>query len=528
LPNLPLGIIVLVLAAALFYLGVAHRVLDRLRLTDRAAFLILGALVLGGLLPDVRVAPTISVDLGGALIPLGVAAYLVLTANTRAEKIRSILAAFIVAGVVWWSDKLLPFEPGALRGPVDLDPIFVPGLVAAVVAYITGRSRRGAFVAATAGVVLTDVASALENLARGVRGAVVAVGGGGVFDTVVLSGLLAVVLAEGVGEAREWLHRRSPRAKSLMSGPGTAALGLAVGILAAVLTWQGWPVVDGWEEGRPGSYHVMVDEEGNMVMSTSRRISRGDQFISSENLLYEVIRVKGSVATAVCHGTVDLEAEVTAIPASPGETPRVAIYHTHNAESYVRSDGTDSIYGRGGIHEVGSALAQSLAAQGVSVRYSENLHLPHDRGAYRRSRSTALSLLAFRPHAIFDVHRDALPQPEYAAEVSGDWVTQITIVVGQQNANALANRSFAQRLKAIADRLHPDLVRGIFFARGNYNQDILPRALLLEVGSHTNARESAERGAILFGEVVSEFFRNQAATGTASANPSPEEKPPGW
>jgi stage II sporulation protein P len=514
MPNLPLGIIVLVLAAALFYLGVAHRVLDRLRLTDRAAFLILGALVLGGLLPTVQVAPTLSVDLGGALIPLGVAAYLVFTADTRAEKIRSVLAAFVVAGVVWWSDKLLPFEPGALRGPVDLDPIFVPGLVAAIVAYITGRSRRGAFVGATGGVVLTDVASALENLLRGVRGAVVAVGGGGVFDTVVLSGLLAVVLAEVVGEAREWLHRRSPRAKSLMTGPGTAALGLTMGILAAVLTWQAWPVVDGWEEGRPGSYRVMVDEEGNMVMSTSRRISRGDQFISSGNLLYEVVRVKGRVARAVCHGTVDLEAEVTATPVSPGEnTPRVSIYHTHNAESYVRSDGADSIYGRGGIHEVGSALAQSLAAQGTRVRYSEDLHLPHDRGAYRRSRSTAISLLAFRPHAIFDVHRDALPQPEYAARVSGDWVTQIMIVVGQQNANALANREFAQRLKAVADRLHPDLVRGIFFARGNYNQDVLPRALLLEVGSHTNARESAERGAVLFGEVVSEFFRSQAATG---------------
>jgi len=100
------------------------------------------------------------------------------------------------------------------------------------------------------------------------------------------------------------------------------------------------------------------------------------------------------------------------------------------------------------------------------------------------------------------VHRDALSQPEYAAKVSGEWVTQVMMVVGRQNPSVSQNRAFAMRLKAVADEIHPGLVRGILVGRGNYNQDLFPRALLLEIGSHTNMRESAERGAILFGEVV--------------------------
>ena len=68
-------------------------------------------------------------------------------------------------------------------------------------------------------------------------------------------------------------------------------------------------------------------------------------------------------------------------------------------------------------------------------------------------------------------------------------MTQIQFVVGRQNQNLGINRQYATSLKAVADQIFPGLIKGIFFGRGNYNQDLSPLNLLLEVGAHTNSRK---------------------------------------
>ena len=129
---------------------------------------------------------------------------------------------------------------------------------------------------------------------------------------------------------------------------------------------------------------------------------------------------------------------------SSKERGTMAVYHTHNAESYVPTDGTDSIYGKGGIHQVGAAFAEALRERGITVDYSEQLHLPHDRGAYRRSRETVLELIAKEPDSIFDVHRDAAPRNAYAIQLEDEWMTSVQFVVGRQNQNLGVNRKYAQ------------------------------------------------------------------------------------
>ena len=47
------------------------------------------------------------------------------------------------------------------------------------------------------------------------------------------------------------------------------------------------------------------------------------------------------------------------------------------------------------------------------------------------------------------------------------------------------------------------MVRDIFYARGNYNQDLAPRVLLFEFGTHEHTRERAENSAQIFAEIVS-------------------------
>jgi len=273
------------------------------------------------------------------------------------------------------------------------------------------------------------------------------------------------------------------------------------------------------EELKSGRYFYMIDERGRTILITGRRLGVKDRFLNADNELYEVESVKGNLARARFVERVELNTGWGCSPGGEGASPaaqeikpayRIAIYHTHNAECYVPSDGTESVYGTGGIHEVGLAFKESLEKKGVKVLYSDQLHLPHDRGAYRRSRGTALRLLREHPDAIFDLHRDAAPWEKYALELQGEELTQIQIVVGLSNPGVATNQQFAYDLKGYADRIYPGLIHGVLLIWGSYNQDLSPLALLLEVGAHTNTKEAAERGIARFADVVSYYFYGPA------------------
>ena len=290
---------------------------------------------------------------------------------------------------------------------------------------------------------------------------------------------------------------------------------------AAAFTPAGLDEIFGQELQDEG-YYQMISEEGEVLLITGRRIFEEDEYLTSDNRLFRVMRVEEKLAYAAFIEQIDLQKhlqenfrwEVRAVLAAnsaqdggeEGVNRLIGIYHTHNAESYIPTDGTDSINGRGGIHEVGKAFKAALEERGIDVMHDETLHLPHDRGAYRRSRLTAQNLLAQGPDVIFDVHRDAAPRDAYAVAVDGDWVTQVQFVVGRQNHNFSINRSFAFDLKGYADDITPELIKGVFFAHGNYNQDLTPLNLLLEAGAHTNTREAAEDGIAIFAETVDFYF----------------------
>ncbi len=297
-------------------------------------------------------------------------------------------------------------------------------------------------------------------------------------------------------------------------------------------------------------YWRMVDIRGREIMITGRRIYVGDEYITGDNKLYRVYLVRGRTAyaryirevgaffeteqqgilAALLHRVLPVQTnEDEGDDLAPEAEPQrlIGVYHTHNAESYVPSEGTDSIFGKGGIHKVGDSFAVAMEEKGVTVIHDETLHLPHDRGAYRRSRPTAQRLLGEGPDAIFDIHRDAAPRHVYASQVGDEWVTQVQLVVGRQNPNMTVNRQFALDLKNAADEVHPNLVKGIFMANGHYNQDLSPLNLLLEVGAHTNSREAAEDGAALFTDVVAFYFYGPEEEREEAAPPFGAQRPPG-
>jgi stage II sporulation protein P len=291
-------------------------------------------------------------------------------------------------------------------------------------------------------------------------------------------------------------------------------------------------------EHHSGKVYTMVDQDGEVIMRTARQVVVGDEYINIANNYYRVVSVEESTATAELIERVTLAepqkegflARVdrlmrNAIPVQQGEQQnrRIAVYNSHGAEAYIEGDGAESKDEGGGILDVGDAFAKALEDQGVDVIRSRETHTPHDAGAYQRSRRTAEEALKQSPDALIDVHRDAVPEEEYLEEVEGEQRVQIQLVVGRQNQNMAATQEFAEGLKNAADEKYPGLVKGIFMARGSYNQDLSPTAVLIEVGSHTNDKDSALESVELFAEVVNDYLYGE--NGEAAGGPLGTDAP---
>jgi len=206
------------------------------------------------------------------------------------------------------------------------------------------------------------------------------------------------------------------------------------------------------------------------------------------------------------------------LPPSPAEikipttkNPLVAIYNTHNAESYQTSQGKAKFEGKnGGVEQVAATLADSLSSDyGIPVVRSTTIHdYPDFTLSYANSEKTLKRMLAENPSVLvaLDIHRDAgLPSPP-VTEINNQKVARVLLIVGSdarlEHPDWRQNEAFARRLAAKMDELYPGLCRGIRVQEGRYNQHLLPRSLLLEIGSDKNTLEEAERSARLVARVL--------------------------
>jgi stage II sporulation protein P len=196
-----------------------------------------------------------------------------------------------------------------------------------------------------------------------------------------------------------------------------------------------------------------------------------------------------------------------ASPDAGGGKKMVAMYSTHNDESYEPTDGTSSKNKDPGIFDVGDALKKNLESKCIEVVYDKSSHLPHDAGAYRRSRQTAEELLKKQPEALIDIHRDGIPDPkEYDKTIDGEQASKVRLEVGRSNPNADANRNFAKEIKATADKKYPGMIKDIFIGKGNYNQELYPQSVLVEFGTHTTDKERAIKSTEFMADVMNDVL----------------------
>lgn len=262
------------------------------------------------------------------------------------------------------------------------------------------------------------------------------------------------------------------------------------------------------------------DTDGNILLKTGLPVHKDDEYISETDVHYVIITVNGSNAIAKVKENLNPTKKQSdpaesvlsifdySVPVQQQLGPgHFVIYHTHSDESYIPTSKTASKPGQGDIIAVGSTFKKALNKEGISVTHSTVPHDPHDINAYHRSRRTLTQLLKERPDAAFDLHRDSGPRESYLTTVNGIDTSRVMIVIGRSNPNMRLNIDYAEKIKAKADELYPGLMKGIFIGKGDYNQDLYPRALLFEVGTENVSLNLAQNAIRCVADTVTAVLR---------------------
>ena len=200
---LSIGVVLLLIIGVIIYLGTAQRILDRLYLTDTLAILIVIAIAVGSFYNiNLSQNPTISINIGGAVIPVILAIYVFSKIDNFAELIRTILATAGTAAGIYFITRLFS---NFGHGRDIIDPMYVFAIIGGLLAYIFGRSRRGAFIAGSIGFLSYNLINVWKAYTGKVTTSII-IGGAGFFDSIIISGFLGLMLAELIGETRESLQ----------------------------------------------------------------------------------------------------------------------------------------------------------------------------------------------------------------------------------------------------------------------------------------------------------------------------------
>lgn len=210
-------------------------------------------------------------------------------------------------------------------------------------------------------------------------------------------------------------------------------------------------------------------------------------------------------------------------------TPLVAIVHAHGQESYLpavvalaRADDPNADASRiesftmdesVNMLRVGEELARYLAtAHGIGSVQSRRIHDRHADGfrlgAYERSLETMTEILRRYPtvKVLLDLHRDAPGREHTTTTIDGVSMATIYVIVGTdrmlEHPNWEKNYTFARRLVATMEQMYPGLSRGILVRDERYNQHVMERSLLLEVGGQENTLEEVFASVHALGEVL--------------------------
>ncbi len=203
--------------------------------------------------------------------------------------------------------------------------------------------------------------------------------------------------------------------------------------------------------------------------------------------------------------------------------PKVLIFHTHSQEFFADAQNlpTDK-----SIVDVGTVLGDILAKQySVPVihdmgKYDFRNGRIQREGSYEQMEPAIKRLLEKYPtiEVAIDLHRDSLPyNKRLITEIDGKPTARIMFfngitaenvngqprrIEGEGNPYLMENLGLSLQMQLRANELFPNFTRKIYIKPYRYSLHMLPKSLLVEVGSDTNTYEEAKNAMEPFAKIL--------------------------
>ncbi len=203
------GIIILGITAVLLFFGAAERYFDRLGMTSWLAFLIILALIIGAVMPEVRTNGFV-MTVGGFVVPAVVFVVVLAVSARKGNILRTLLALAVQAALTVAFRMFTGTETtGALTAF-----FLLTGFIGGAAAYAIAGSRLGCVAAIFGGCIVGDAAS--MGLLSGAYGfSPFTLGGYGIFNAMIVGCAASLLTAEIVCAVRRSIENRSVAARRL-------------------------------------------------------------------------------------------------------------------------------------------------------------------------------------------------------------------------------------------------------------------------------------------------------------------------
>ncbi|MBR1413877.1 MAG: stage II sporulation protein P [Bacilli bacterium] len=115
---------------------------------------------------------------------------------------------------------------------------------------------------------------------------------------------------------------------------------------------------------------------------------------------------------------------------------------------------------------------------------------------------------------LIDIHRDSVGHDLSTITINDINYAKIMFVIGSEYDTYESNLAFAKQLRLKIDELYPGLCRGIAVKSGKgvngvYNQDLSPRAILIEIGAQYNNIEEVNNTTGIIADVLFSYIEGE-------------------
>lgn len=217
-------------------------------------------------------------------------------------------------------------------------------------------------------------------------------------------------------------------------------------------------------------------------------------------------------------------------PSSPTENLKEKsfyIYQTHSWESYLPligltddPDADKAVDSKTNITLVGEMLARELEKQNVgAIADQTNMGQELKKKSWGTNKSYTVSRNLVQTAMtnnrdikyLIDLHRDSLRKDHTTININGESYAKTVFVLGKSNPHFEHNLELAKTLHKALEEKYPGLSRGVIGKEGAgvngvYNQDLMPNAMLIEIGGVDNNMSELKNTVKALAAVLSEYY----------------------